>query len=315
MTAAQGPRILLVDDQPEVLKAHAQLLQNDGHQVTLAADGETALRLAERDLPDVIILDVDMPGMDGYEVVRRLRQLRRTALVPVLFLSGHGEAPRKVKGLELGADDFMTKPVEYSELKARIGAAIARAQRSLGANPLTGLPGNTAIELEVSRRIKEQAPFALAYVDIDYFKAYNDTYGFAKGDEVIRFLGRLLLEAVSHNGLPEDFVGHIGGDDFVLVTSLETLEPVVGSILREFDNTAPSFYNESDRKQGGIVAADRQGKAQSFPILRVSIGAATTAKRRFKSFGQAASVASEMKKFAKTQKRDGSFFAKDRRTE
>jgi diguanylate cyclase (GGDEF)-like protein len=309
------PRVLLVDDQPDVLAAHVKLLQRDGYRVTLAADGESALRLAAEELPDVIILDVDMPVMDGFEVVRRLRALRRTALLPVLFLSGHGEAPRKVKGLELGADDFILKPVDYSELKARIGAALARAQRSLGANPLTGLPGNTAIEIEVTRRIREGAAFALSYVDIDFFKSYNDAYGFAKGDDVIRAVGRLLLESVSKEGTPEDFVGHIGGDDFVLVTSLESLEAVVDHALKAFDRLAPDFYNDEDRKRGGIVAADRMGRATSFPVLRLSIGAATTGKRRFKSYGEAAGVASEMKKFAKARQRQGSYFAKDRRTD
>ena len=309
------PRVLVVDDQPDVLAAHVRLLERDGHRVTVAPDGETALRLASEDLPDVIILDVDMPGMDGFEVVRRLRAMRRTALVPVLFLSGQGEAPRKVKGLELGADDFILKPVDYSELKARIGAALARARRSLGANPLTGLPGNSSIELEVSRRIADGAPFALAYVDVDFFKAYNDAYGFAKGDDVLRALGRNLLEAASRAGAPEDFVGHIGGDDFVLVTSLATLEPVVDHALKAFDRLAPGFYNEEDRKRGGILTADRMGRPANFPLLRISIGATTTAKRRFQSYGQAAGVASEMKKFAKAKQRQGSYFAQDQRTD
>jgi diguanylate cyclase (GGDEF)-like protein len=310
-----GKHILMVDDQVAAVRPFCRMLEGDGYRVTLVSSGQDALLKVAQDKPDMVVVDVEMPGMDGFELVRRMRALRSAALIPILFLTGKGAVPDKVRGLSTGADDYLVKPAAYEELRARITAALARTGKALGANPLTGLPGNAAIEAEVTKRIQEGRPFALAYVDIDFFKSYNDAYGFAKGDEVLRALGRVLLDAVEKTGLPEDFVGHIGGDDFVLATVPESLQAVARHAMEAFDRLAPGFYSEEDRKSGGLRTSDRQGKPQFYPILRLSIGAVTTEKRRLSSYGEAAGVASEMKRFAKTIKRDGSFMAKDRRGE
>lgn len=308
-----APHILMVDDQADLLAPLARLLERDGYRVSLAVDGAQALEKAGADKPDLVLCDVQMPGMDGYEVVRRLRSLRPTAFVPILFLSGLGETPEKVRGLRVGADDYLTKPVVYEELKARLEAVFARAQRSVGGNPITGLPGSAALEREVQSRVAAGQPFALASVDIDFFRPYNERYGFAKGDEVLRTLGQVLADALENEGSPEDFLAHAGGDDFAVLAAPERLDAVLARAMEMFDWLAPGFYDEADRERGGINADDRRGNPLFHPILRLSIGVATTETRRLSSYAEAAGVASEMRRYAKTLKRRASFVAKDRR--
>jgi len=308
----ERPHLLLIDDRLDLVGPLARLLEIDGYKVATAASGPEGLQIAKDDTPD-LILDAEMPHMSGYEVCKRLRADHKTHDIPVLFLSGHGEPLNKVEGLEAGADDYVVKPCDFGELKARIESLLRRRRRGIGANPVTALPSPARIEEALTRRIIEKRPFALAALDIDDFKAYNDAYGYQKGDEVLKVLAKILREALDKEGAPEDLLAHVAADDFLVFSDPEHLHPLMAHVMEVFDWIAPSFYKEEDRKQGGVTVKDRRGRWVLYPLLRLSIGAATTEKRHYGRYPQALEAALEVQRYVKTLKRSASFFAMDRR--
>ncbi|HXF56591.1 MAG TPA: response regulator [Actinomycetota bacterium] len=304
-------RILVVDDDPDVARFVEVNLRSAGYDVDLASDGEEALRKAVEVVPDLVLLDVMMPRMDGFEVARRLRRDPRTSMCTIIMLTAKALASDKVVGLAAGADDYIIKPFDPVELLARVKGTLRRAREMRALSPLTGLPGNVRVQEEIGRRVAEGEPFALLYIDLDHFKPFNDHYGWVRGDRVIQTLARLVVDVVQEVTGPQGFVGHVGGDDFVAVVATDTAETVAKELCRRFDEAVPLLYDTIDRERGGIEVPDRQGKARWFPFLSLSIGVATTAHRRFEHYGEAVAVATEMKHVAK--RTPGSCYAVDRR--
>jgi diguanylate cyclase (GGDEF)-like protein len=179
-------------------------------------------------------------------------------------------------------------------------------------SPLTGLPGNIRIQEEIQRKVDDEIPFAVLYCDLDNFKAYNDHYGFARGDRVIVAAARILQEIVEDMAKVEGFVGHVGGDDFVVVVSPDVAEQAAALMCQRFDREVRHFYDREDLERGWVEVEDRQGVLQRFGLIAISIGVASSARRKFSHYGEAVDVATEMKQFAKRQ--PGSSFAVDRRT-
>jgi diguanylate cyclase (GGDEF)-like protein len=267
---------------------------------------------ATRAQPDLVLLDMMMPGIDGYEVTKRLRHDPRTATASIIMLTARALPADKVLGLTAGCDDYIVKPFDPQELVARVQSALRRSRQMREVSPLTGLPGNFQIAHELERLVADQSnDFAVLYADLDDFKAYNDHYGFMRGDEAIRATGRLLTDSLARNRTSPSFAGHIGGDDFVLVTAAEKAEPLAQDIVRNFDVMAPSLYDQDDRQRGYIEVPDRRGVLHHYPFLSVSIGVASGAVRPIRSQWEASSVASEMKAVAK--RKVGSSYEIDRR--
>jgi diguanylate cyclase (GGDEF)-like protein len=304
-------KVLVVDDDPDVARFVEVNLRSAGYEVTVASDGEECLRKAVELRPDLILLDVMMPRLDGFEVAQRLRRDPRTSSSSIIMLTAKALSSDKVLGLSSGADDYIIKPFDPVELLARVKGTLRRAREMRALSPLTGLPGNIRVQEEIRRRVGEGEPFALLYADLDHFKAYNDHYGFVRGDRAIQALARVVLEAVHDVVGPAGFVGHVGGDDFVMVVDPDRAEPLARELCRRFDEVAPSLYDPVDVERGTIQVRDRQGNLQSYPLLTLSVGVATTEVRRFSHYGEAVAVATEMKQFAKRQ--PGSSYAVDRR--
>jgi diguanylate cyclase (GGDEF)-like protein len=178
-------------------------------------------------------------------------------------------------------------------------------------SPLTGLPGNIRVQEEIRRRVAEEQPFSLLYADVDHFKAYNDHYGFVRGDRAIQAMARLASEVVQDLVGPEGFVGHVGGDDFLLIVPPDLAETVAARLCERFDQEAPLLYDRDDVERGYLELTDRQGSMVKFPLVTVSVGVVSTSSRTFSHYGEAVAVATEMKQVAKRQ--PGSSFAVDRR--
>jgi PleD family two-component response regulator len=210
--------ILVADDEDAIVGLLQEALKSVSYDVLVAHDGEEALEQISHKTPDLVVLDVQMPKMDGYAVCKQIKSDMYLRHIPVLMLTSQAGVQSKITGLEQGADDYLTKPFEMEELLARIRTLLRRARIDLEANPLTRLPGNVTIENEIVYRIKNKSPFAVLYVDLNSFKAYNDVYGFVKGDDVIRETARLLRVVAEPDG---GFIGHIGGDDFIVITTPE----------------------------------------------------------------------------------------------
>jgi len=254
---------------------------------------------------------VMMPRMDGFELVRRLRGDPRTESVSIILVTARGLQTDKLTGLTAGADDYVVKPFDNEELLARVAGVLRRAEYMKSQSPLTGLPGNVRIEDEIQARVDLHQPFAVLYLDLDNFKAYSDRYGFVRGDDALRSTGHLVRDAAKAVAGAGTFVGHIGGDDFVVVCTPEQDEDVAAEVIRRFDALSPTLYDDEDRRRGGIEAEDRQGAVRSFPLLSISIGIATTEGRPFAHRAEAVGIATELKNYAKRDR--GSSYATDRR--
>jgi diguanylate cyclase (GGDEF)-like protein len=305
------PRILLVDDDPDILDVLEITLSEENYEILKASDGEEALCIIKSKPLDLVLLDYNIPRMNGRQVCLEVKKDLLLSHLPIIMVTGKGELDDKIGGINAGADDYIVKPFEPKELLARIRMILRRTQRDLEANPLTRLPGNISILNELSKRLESKGLFAVCYLDLDKFKTYNDTYGFEHGDDVIRETARILLRAIEECGNPDDFVGHIGGDDFVVVTSTQASEKVCQRIIDDFEKTVPSFYNETDRKNGYIIAKDRQGKEQKIPLLSVSIGIVTNEARKIEHVAQIGEIGAELKSYAKNLERSN--YIKDKR--
>lgn len=305
--------ILVADDDEDIVRFVEVNLRLEGFEVATAHDGEQALQGAYDLMPDLMLLDVMMPRIDGFEVCQRLRSDPRTKNMSVIMLTAKSLSADKVVGLTAGADDYMIKPFDPVELVARVKSALRRSREMRAINPLTQLPGNVQIQEEVAARVSSGAPFALMYIDLNEFKAYNDFYGFARGDEVIKLLGRCAGTAVQEADGAEGFLGHIGGDDFVAIVDPEKAESTAQVIIDCWDDQIPRLYDDSDASRGYIVVADRRKEMHRFPLTTVSVGIATNTQRPIRSHWEASEIATEMKTFAKSHGK--SAYAIDRRTE
>ena len=305
-----GGRVLVVDDERDVRDVVSAALEDAGFDCLVASDGAEALDLAHATVPDAVILDVRMPQLTGEEVHRALRRDAATRYVPVIFLSAQRDTKSKARLILEGADDYVTKPFDTDELVARVTSAIRRTASLRALNPLSGLPGNLAITTELARRLALGVPSACLYVDLDHFKEFNDHYGFARGDEMIVLLARLLGSSVDTSS-GSAFVGHVGGDDFVLVVPEGDAEDIARLIVRSFDAKVPWVYDNEDRERGFIVRTDRRGVEIDLPFVTVSIGIVPVTATRFADAVAVSRAAAEVKEIAK--RRDGSSWAVDRR--
>jgi PleD family two-component response regulator len=310
-TDARRPTVMVVDDDKILREIIGTNLELGGFDVLSAPDGPSALALLDDRLPDVVVLDVVMPLMDGYATLGRIRRHATASHVPVIVLTGGGsDTTEPVRSLEAGADDFIAKPFSPQEMLARVRAKVRRANVDSSLQPLTRLPGNIAIEHEVRRRFEAREPWAVIYGDLDNFKAFNDHYGFVRGDDAIRLVSSTMSDTIKRIGTDTDFLGHIGGDDFIIVTSAQRAENLARTVADTFDRDVPPLYDPADRKNGYIAAKDRRGNNVRFPIMSLSL-AIVTQSVRITSYQSIGEVAAELKSFAKRQA--GSFVAMDKR--
>ena len=294
-----GESLLVVDDDPFIARLLEIELKAAGYDVRVASDGEQALAAAQERPPQLVLADVMMPNMDGFELTRRLRQDPRTATASVIMLTARGLSADKLEGFAIGADDYIVKPFDTPELLARIRGVLNRASDTRESSPMTGLAGNVAIEDEIERRVAGGEPFAILYVDLDGFKAYNDRYGFLRGDDLIRETGRVVQEAAGQVAGADSFVGHAGGDDFVVVVPPDHATAVAQQVVQAFDEMVPALYDVDDRANGYIEVTNRRGDLTRYPMMTLSIGIASTEKRMFRHYAEAVTVAMEMKQYTK----------------
>ena len=303
--------ILVVDDDPDIARFVEVNLRSAGYEVSVASDGEEALDQAKIIRPDLILLDVMMPRIDGFEVAQRIRRNPQTSNTSIIMLTAKALSTDKVLGLTAGADDYIIKPFDPIELLARVKGTLRRAREMRNLSPLTGLPGNIRIQEEIERMVQEDMDFAVLYCDLDNFKAYNDHKGFVNGDRLIQTTARIIQDGVLEFTGPEGFVGHVGGDDFVAVARPDVAEDLAKRIVERFNQEIKDFYEGEDLERGYVEVEDRRGEMQKIPLVSVSIGIASTEKRKFSHYVEAVNVATEMKQYAK---RDvGSSYAVDRR--
>lgn len=288
-------RIVVADDDPLLATLLREILEDAGYQVFVASNGDELVRLAQAEAPDLLLIDLMMPLMDGFEAIRQLRNDTRTAHLPMIILTARGNSNEVVSGFDNGADDYIVKPYDADVLLARIRGHLRRAAQLPVRNPLTGLPGNMLLKAELQRLLDQQRHFCLLYIDLDNFKAFNDVYGFARGDQAIHTLANVLTSTADE----ADFVGHIGGDDFAIIHHGSAIEQLCQRLIQAFDQQIRHLYEPDDLERGSIESYDRHGVVRSFSLLSISIAVISTAWRDFTTVDEMSKIAAELKRAAK----------------
>ncbi len=312
--------ILIIDDTADVIKVLIGLL-NPNYKTYFAKTGEKGLKMAKEKNPDLILLDIIMPEIDGYEVCRRLKLDTATSQIPVIFVTAVSEAMDEAKGFEVGGVDYITKPFVPMVVQARIKNQLKLAdsmkelerlyQLALDANPITGLPGNNSIKKRIESALNNDENSFVYYADLDNFKSYNDKYGFARGDEVISMTAKLFGKIAEDMGHPETFIGHIGGDDFALVVPKEIAEYYIKKYIDTFDSKIVEFYSDEDIQNGYIFTKNRNNITEQFPIMSISISGVDLTKKMYSKYLQINDICAEIKKKAKNT--NGSCYIIDNR--
>ena len=292
-------RILIADDEPHIRRILQFLLEQEGFEVHMAEDGEEAWKAVASFQPDLVLLDVMMPRMDGFAVLEIVRAGFETARLPVILLTAKGEEQDKVKGLAGGANDYIVKPFNHDELLLRVTNLLEATRREREANPLTGLPGNRAIDREIQDRIATGQEFGFMYIDMDRFKSFNDKYGYSRGDRAISFLAGVLVGITQKYGSGKEFVGHVGGDDFVVVTTSQDAERLARRIIHEFDEGKEDLHDEEDFKNGYLEIESRNGQVERFPLVTLTLALVSECQGRFEHPAQLSDTMVELKRFGK----------------
>lgn len=290
------PRILIVEDDFDISNMLNIYFSSQDFEVDVASRGSEALEKTRQGLPQLIVLDIMLPDIDGYEVCRQLRMNTRTSHIPVIFLTQKDERSDKLQGLELGADDYITKPFDIEELKLRVQNAIARSERDSLTDPRSGLPSGRLIEDQLRNFIRRDSAWALMDLNINNFQAFIDAYGFIAGDNVLRFTAMLILEIVDEFGHLDDFIGHTGSTNFVIIATGENLFAIQNLIKGRFAEEVQSHYNFIDREQGFLQTTDEYGNSQKDPLMTMSIGSVSRSEHEFADIREITELAAEARR-------------------
>jgi DNA-binding response OmpR family regulator len=288
-------RLLIVEDDIDIANMLRIYFSGLNFEIDLAHRGSEALERTKKVLPHLIVLDIMLPDIDGYEVCRRLRTSTRTSHIPVIFLTQKDERSDKLQGLELGADDYITKPFDIEELKLRVQGAIRRAERESLTDPHSGLPAGRLIEEQLRRIIREQ-DWSLLDLRVNHLEPFRDVYGFVAGDDVLRFAAMLITQVVDEFGTTADFVGHAGSDNFIVITTTEAAPLIKRRIKQRFAAEIQSHYNFMDRLQGFIRVPKAQGGTERVPFMTLSVGVISPAQQAFADIREITEVAAEARR-------------------
>ncbi len=283
-------RILVVEANPHSSRRLQEAFETEGYEVLVANNGQEAWSICRRRLPQAIVLAVKLPDMSGYELLRRVRGALRTRHIHVTFVTEHSERRDKIAGLEMGADDYIVKPYDIEEMRLRIRNAISRANAGNLVNPATGLPGRRLIEEQLRELLRRQDNWAMLRVVLQHLDELADVHGFLAGEEVLRTSARILSEALDEWGAVGDFIGHSGGDEFVIITSAEAGSKLASVLVTQLEKHGRTHYSESERQQGFVTLHQSDGSQVQAPLLNADIHIITSADGPFHDIMQLTSA-------------------------
>ena len=315
------PKILIIEDSVAIIKMLIEVLKPHYH-VFFARDGAKGIDMVSERNPDLVLLDIKMEPMDGYQVCIELKNNPVTADTPIIFLTAASDYMDEAKGFQLGAADYITKPFVPMVVLARIRLHLKLAQSlkelqrlyklALDSNPITQLPGNNSIHQHIDNLLAENRKQHVLYIDLDNFKSFNDKYGFAKGDEVIKFTADLLVGLMQELQITDGFIGHIGGDDFMVTVGNSDAMDYINGLLNRFERQIIDFYTKEDAEAGHIRMKNRQGVTVDFPIISLSVVGVNLSFRDYPNYLYISDICAELKHHAKSI--PGSTVLIDRRT-
>lgn len=271
-----------------------------------------SLESALKNIPSLIIINEDTLDIDILELCRQIRENEDNSITPIVVVSTNSDREHKIKVLETSVEYYIEKPIDNEILFYIINNIIRLMYANRRVSPLTGLPGNVQIQAEMKKRLLNKEQFGVLYFDLDNFKAYNDVYGFAKGDEIIKFTAKTIVKNVHNSNAVDSFIGHIGGDDFVAIISDDVnYERICQDIVSEFDTQVLKYFNDLDSERGYLEVANRRGIIEQFPLTSISIGVVVADTDRFKNILEIGEISAQVKHMAKVTM--GSSYVIDRR--
>ena len=288
-------RLLVVEDDVDIANMLKIYFSGMEFEVDVAHRGSDALEKTKHVLPHLIVLDIMLPDIDGYEVCRNLRTSMRTSHIPVIFLTQKDERSDKLQGLELGADDYITKPFDIEELKLRVQGAIRRSERESLTDPRSGLPAGRLIEEQLRRIIREKN-WALLDLRLNHFDAFKDVYGFVAGDDAMRFAAMMIGEVVDEAGTRNDFIGHAGSDNFIVITTADAALGIKRRVKERFAAEIQSHYNFIDRQQGFMQAPKADGGMEKVPFMTMSVGIVSPSQQSFADIREITELAADARR-------------------
>jgi PleD family two-component response regulator len=306
-----GERILVVEDEQHLAELASIKLSSAGYRVLVSTDGEDALAKIHTSKPDLVLLDLTLPRKDGFEVCSELRKDIATRDLPIIMLLSQGQDPDQVRAMGLRVDEFLLKPFSPRDVLVKVNTLMARARYLKEVNPLTGLPGKQVIQNQLASILGHGEPFELLVVDLNSFNIYNQFYGFPRGNEVIKFMAKVLTESLANLADVDYYLGHAGGDDFLLLLPAGRGEEVAGDVICRFEAGIGELYDPEDRQRGGFVAQNRQGIAKQWPLLTVSVALISNQTRNFVDPLEVDGIGRELLHYAKSM--PGSNYVWDRR--
>jgi PleD family two-component response regulator len=289
-------RMLIVEDDQDISKMLGIYFESQGYEVLVSGRGGEALDVARKKLPNVVVLDIQLPDIDGYEVCRQLRSNLRTSHIPIIFLTQKDERSDRIAGLELGADDYITKPFDIEELRLRVQNTMKRAQDISLTDPTTGLPSGKLIEDQL-KRLMSKPKWAILYIGINTIDVFNSVYGFIAKDDVLRFAGLVMSEVIDELGTPQDFIGHIGGDDFIIIT-MKNADAIKERLETRFAEDVVTFYDFKTRERGFVNYVDNVGNERQAPLMDLNVGKVSSEDGPFTDIRQITEVAAEARRQA-----------------
>ena len=305
-------KILIISSDDNLKNVLRFCFDGWGYEVFLKSSPGDDINDIKKVAPDVIVLDVHSARHSDLEICHSLKNDFMTSLIPVITLINKRHLRSHLLYLKHGVDDYLIKPPDPLDLRIRIEMALRRSQFSFLASPLTGLPGGKIVEEILRERLKKKQKLTFGYCDIDNFKSFNDLYGYLKGDLVIMHTAYILYKVINDYGNNDDFIGHIGGDDFLFITTPDRYQKVCSTIIESFTSIVPFHYSARDREKGFVIASDRTGKTTKMPLMSLSVAVVNKKNPdEFKTMISLNEKIAEIKKYLK--KIPGSKYMADRR--
>lgn len=302
--------ISIIDDDIELIEKLRKIFEQEKDYIFKSINS-SSLEQITKDIPDLIIINEDSLNTDVVEVCHYIRNYNENLITPIMVISSNFEKNHRLDILKNNVEYFIKSPMDDEYIYYTIRNIIRLMSSNRKVSPLTGLPGNLQIQLELKKKLLKKEDFAILYFDLDHFKEYNDTYGFLKGDEVIKFTAKTILKVMHHYKLEDSFVGHIGGDDFVGIISDVDYDKLCQDIILRFDTNIKEYFNEEDIERGYLEVANRKGIIEQFPLTSISIGVVKVAPGEYSNHLEIGEVGAQVKHLAKTQ--TGSAYVINRR--
>lgn len=302
--------IYIIDDNTELTQTLKKLFQNE-KEYKFKNVPTQKIEEALKSIPSLIIVNEDGIDINIIELCNHIRNDEDNNITPIVVLGHDKEKEHRISILKASVQYYIVKPIDQDYLYYTVKNLVRLMYMNRRVSPLTGLPGNVQIQTEMKKRLLRKEEFAIFYLDLDNFKSYNDLYGFTKGDEIIKFTARTISRNIHASDIEDSFIGHIGGDDFIAITSITNYEEICKNIIKEFDEKVLEYFTKEDAERGYLEVANRRGIIEQFPLTSISIGVVIAEKGKFHNVLEIGEVAAQVKHIAKATV--GSTYVIDRR--